>query len=82
MAGMTVITQSRDLSAFRFGVAPCLVFAGLLCAWWLGHPREAVAQAATALEELISPKLPDGRQRAFPTAEGFGAAAVGGRGGR
>lgn len=29
-----------------------------------------------------SPKLPDGRQRAFPTAEGFGAAAVGGRGGR
>lgn len=29
-----------------------------------------------------SPKLPDGRQRAFPTAEGFGAAAIGGRGGR
>ena len=82
MAGMTVITQSRDLSAFRFGVAPCLVFAGLLCAWWLGQPREAVAQAPTALEELISPKLPDGRQRAFPTAEGFGAAAVGGRGGK
>lgn len=26
-------------------------------------------------------KLPDGRQRAFPTAEGFGAGAVGGRGG-
>lgn len=26
-------------------------------------------------------KLPDGRQRAFPTAEGFGAAATGGRGG-
>ena len=32
--------------------------------------------------ERLSPKLPDGRQRAFPTAEGFGAAAVGGRGGR
>src|SRR6185295_621349 len=30
----------------------------------------------------LSPKLPDGRQRAFPTAEGFGAAAVGGRGGK
>ncbi len=30
----------------------------------------------------LSPKLPDGRQRAFPTAEGFGAAARGGRGGR
>ncbi|WP_292934721.1 MULTISPECIES: hypothetical protein [unclassified Novosphingobium] len=27
-------------------------------------------------------KLPDGQQRAFPTAEGFGAAAKGGRGGR
>lgn len=27
-------------------------------------------------------KLPDGRQRAFPTAEGFGAASKGGRGGR
>jgi hypothetical protein len=30
---------------------------------------------------VISPKLPDGSQRAFPTAEGFGAAAKGGRGG-
>ena len=30
----------------------------------------------------ISPRLPDGRQRAFPTAKGFGAAAKGGRGGR
>ena len=30
----------------------------------------------------IAPKLPDGRQRAFPTAEGFGAAAKGGRGGQ
>lgn len=27
-------------------------------------------------------KLPSGKQRAFPTAEGFGAAATGGRGGR
>ena len=30
----------------------------------------------------LSPKLPDGRQRAFPTAEGFGAGAKGGRGGK
>jgi hypothetical protein len=30
----------------------------------------------------IAPKLADGRQRAFPTAQGFGAAAKGGRGGR
>ncbi|WP_137392190.1 pectate lyase family protein [Rhodoligotrophos defluvii] len=29
----------------------------------------------------VPPKLPDGRQRAFPTAEGFGAGAKGGRGG-
>lgn len=29
----------------------------------------------------LPPKLADGRQRAFPTAEGFGAAAKGGRGG-
>jgi pectate lyase len=29
----------------------------------------------------LSAKLPDGRQRAFPTAEGFGAGAKGGRGG-
>jgi pectate lyase len=29
----------------------------------------------------LSAKLPDGSQRAFPTAEGFGAAAKGGRGG-
>lgn len=30
----------------------------------------------------FSPQLPDGQQRAFPTAEGHGAAAQGGRGGR
>ena len=30
----------------------------------------------------MAPRLPDGQQRAFPTAEGFGAAAKGGRGGR
>lgn len=32
--------------------------------------------------DYLPAKLPDGRQRAFPTAEGFGAAAKGGRGGR
>lgn len=30
----------------------------------------------------LSDKLPDGSQRAFPTAEGFGAGATGGRGGQ
>jgi hypothetical protein len=37
--------------------------------------------ATGAQAEVPYPKLPDGRQRAFPSAEGFGAAAVGGRGG-
>jgi pectate lyase len=36
---------------------------------------------AGASNATFSPKLPDGRQRAFPSAEGFGAAAEGGRGG-
>ena len=43
-------------------------------AWSLGGEKASVAVA-------LSPKLEDGRQRAFPTAEGFGAGAVGGRGG-
>ena len=41
------------------------------------YPMFASAQQAT-----FPAKLPDGRQRAFPTAEGYGAAAIGGRGGR
>lgn len=41
----------------------------------------AYSTSALAADPL-SPKLPDGRQRAFPTAEGFGAAAIGGRGGK
>lgn len=32
--------------------------------------------------EPLSPKLPSGKQRAFPSAEGFGAAAIGGRWGK
>ncbi|BCP53920.1 pectate lyase [Kaistia sp. 32K] len=48
---------------------------------WLArlHLQEASA-AGSGIP--IPPKLPDGRQRAFPTAEGFGAGAKGGRGGR
>ena len=30
----------------------------------------------------LPPQLPDGSQRAFPTAEGYGAVALGGRGGK
>jgi pectate lyase len=46
-----------------------------------GDGIDAVEQPQPG-DDYKSPKLPDGRQRAFPTAEGFGAAAVGGRGGR
>lgn len=43
----------------------------------------AVTSAQANLTGIYDPsKLPDGRQRAFPTAEGFGAASLGGRGGR
>ncbi|PDT52900.1 pectate lyase [Sinorhizobium americanum] len=61
-------------------VAAQLMLAGLLLGSQVGPVREA--EAATAVQEPLSPKLPDGRQRAFPTAEGFGAGAVGGRGGK
>ena len=38
---------------------------------------------ATASGQSLSPQLPiSGDQRAFPTAQGFGAASIGGRGGR
>lgn len=43
---------------------------------------EPLTSSENEEHDNLSPKLPDGRQRAFPTAEGFGAAAIGGRGGR
>lgn len=52
---------------------------GLLGGQAIRNPDSAVAQD---LATPLSPKLPDGSQRAFPTAEGFGAGAVGGRGGK
>ncbi|WP_265518353.1 pectate lyase [Nitratireductor luteus] len=41
-----------------------------------------ISTGATNGVAHLAPRLPDGRQRAFPTAEGFGAAAKGGRGGK
>ncbi|PDT46704.1 pectate lyase [Sinorhizobium fredii] len=76
---MTKITQARVVNAFVSRVAHSLMLAGLLFGSWSGSLREA--HAATEVREPLSPKLPDGRQRAFPTAEGFGAGSVGGRGG-
>jgi pectate lyase len=42
----------------------------------------ALAGCAEPQKDTQIAKLPDGRQLAFPTAEGFGAAAAGGRGGK
>lgn len=77
---MTVTCRAFDVRAFGFTIVYRLMLGGLLCGSWLGFPTETRAQ--TALAEPLSPKLPDGRQRAFPTAEGFGAGALGGRGGK
>lgn len=41
----------------------------------------AMAPTATHAQSYNPDRLPDGRQRAFPTAEGFGAGSQGGRGG-
>lgn len=50
--------------------------------WWSAlHRMDPHASEADRPTHVVS-KLPDGQQRAFPTAEGFGAAAKGGRGGR
>ena len=60
-------------------VVRCLIALALLGEGAIAHRDEAVAQDLTT---PLSPKFPDGNQRAFPTAEGFGAGAVGGRGGK
>lgn len=59
-----------------------LIVVAVICGAWIARPWDATAQEGIALHEPLSPKLPDGRQRAFPTAEGFGAGSLGGRGGR
>lgn len=76
------ITLARAVNS-KVPIFACyLVLAGILLGELVGYSQEAAAQDAAALNEPLSPKLPDGKQRAFPTAEGFGAAAVGGRGGK
>lgn len=56
-------------------------FAGILCTTSALIAVPVMLQAGTPATYNPS-KLPAGPQRSFPTAEGFGAAAVGGRGGR
>jgi hypothetical protein len=48
----------------------------------LGWVAELDAPSQAGWHRTISPKIASGLQRAFPTAEGFGAGAKGGRGGR
>lgn len=87
---MTRAGNLRDAKRFAIvaGLAMLVVtlfsakghLAGIIPRWMsqLDSPRGQDAGAGIP----ISPKLPSGRQRAFPTAEGFGAGAKGGRGGR
>lgn len=72
----------------RLGFRYLRIAAAFAAAFFALNPLPEVAYAgasaaATVSEGVItrSPKLADGRQRAFPTAEGFGAGAEGGRGG-
>jgi pectate lyase len=56
-------------------------FWGVLCIAGSCVAMSAASEANYTADYNPS-KLPGGQQRAFPTAEGFGAAAIGGRGGR
>lgn len=73
---MKIKSQVRAASICRSESMRRRTFGALIIIGLASGPWQAKAQ------EPLSPKLPDGRQRAFPTAEGFGAAAVGGRAGR
>lgn len=50
--------------------------------WLAAFLTAALLGCADVSEKARVATLPDGRQLAFPTAEGFGAAAIGGRGGK
>ena len=85
---MSWITQPADRKRLAVGAGVALFVTLVLFAvrgqlaplvpGWLSSLDEAPAGGPIS---YIPPKLPDGRQRAFPTAEGFGAGARGGRGG-
>jgi pectate lyase len=65
-----------------FAVVITLLLASLIADAGVTVLSERLTSSKNQEHSMLSSKLPDGRQRAFPTAEGFGAAAVGGRGGR
>jgi pectate lyase len=58
-----------------------LLSAAVAVALMAGPGSTSSPAESGAVAPALPAKLPDGRQRAFPTAEGFGAAALGGRGG-
>ncbi len=68
-----------NLIGVSFAVLITLLLASLIADAGVTALSERLTRSEN---DNLSPNLPDGRQRAFPTAEGFGAAAVGGRGGR
>jgi pectate lyase len=86
------VTRSGDAPYLRY-LAGGAAFAALAFIFFPAFDLLAFARAQVARLlasnsgdfsrfSRVVPKLPDGRQRAFPTAEGFGAAAKGGRGGQ
>nr|WP_105432690.1 MULTISPECIES: pectate lyase [Neorhizobium] len=79
---MRINDQARDRNESRYSSTHYLIVGILIGGGCMGLPWKALARDAPGAHEPLSPKLPDGRQRAFPTAEGFGAGALGGRGGR
>ncbi|MVZ98239.1 hypothetical protein EUU23_11090 [Sphingorhabdus sp. IMCC26285] len=73
--------EKSTASAHRPMFSGLKTYLGILCA--SGACVAAPFMLSAATTPLYNPaKLPAGPQRAFPTAEGFGAASVGGRGGR
>jgi hypothetical protein len=87
------MSRTRSLRHLqRFSIVAAVVLLAVTLFSAKGHLAVLIPRWVTLLdtppspdpgsEIPISPKLSNGRQRAFPTAEGFGAAAQGGRGGR
>ncbi|WP_217353810.1 hypothetical protein [Ruegeria arenilitoris] len=76
-SSLRFLRNPRPRSQERSG----LLFRGLLLILLYTPANLALAEDNVG-QKTFPPQLPDGQQRAFPTAEGHGAAAKGGRGGR
>ncbi len=83
----TLVSSNRWQIALGAGFVAAAFFSGYALnfsafAHWRASSALSNHPAVFGRAGAIPSKLPDGSQRAFPTAEGFGAAAKGGRGGR